>query len=89
MSEPFQIVTEYLNSLIQQNATYLCEQRNSVDDINDARRKYILCQRVKSLAPYFVSKNYDSGPFKLICDNFRLGNILVKEDTLEIIVVID
>ena len=89
MSEPFQTVTEYLESLIQQNATHLREQRNSIDDIDDARRKYILRQRVKSLAPHFVSKNYDSGPFKLICDDFRPGNILVKEDTLEIIAVID
>jgi hypothetical protein len=89
LSEPFQTVTEYFDSLIQQNATHLREQRNSVDDIDDARRKYILRQRVKSLAPHFVSKNYDSGPFKLICDDFRPGNILVKEDTLEIIAVID
>lgn len=39
--------------------------------------------------PHFVSNNYDSGPFKLICDDFRPGNILVKEDTLEIVAVVD
>lgn len=89
LSEPFQTVTEYVDSLVQQNATHLREQRNSIDDVDDARRKYFLRQQVKSLAPHFVSKNYDSGPFKLICDDFRPGNILVKEDTLEIVAVVD
>lgn len=89
LSEPFQTVTEYLDSLVQQNITHLRKQRNSVDDTDDARRKYSLRKRVKSLAPYFVSKNYDSGPFKIICDDFRPGNILVKEDTLEIVAVVD
>ena len=89
LSEPFQTVTEYVDSLVQQNTTHLREQRNSIDDADDARRKYSLRQRVKSLAPHFVSKNYDSGPFKLICDDFRPGNILVKEDTLEIVAVVD
>ncbi len=89
MSEPFRTATEYFDSLVQQNATHLREQRNSVDDADDARCKYLLRQRVKSLAPYFVSENYDHGPFKLICDDFRPGNILVKEDTLEIVAVVD
>jgi hypothetical protein len=79
--EPFQTVTEYGDSLVQQNASHLREQRNSTDDVHDARRKYILRQRIQSLAPHFVSKDYDSGPFKLICDDFGPGNILVKEDT--------
>jgi hypothetical protein len=89
MSDPYRTVTEYIENLTQQNATHLREQRNSIDDIQDARRKYILRQRVKSLAPHFVSPNYDSGPFKLICDDFRPGNILVKEDTLKIAAVVD
>jgi hypothetical protein len=39
--------------------------------------------------PYFISKKYNSGPFKLICDDFRPGNILINEDTLEILAVVD
>lgn len=38
---------------------------------------------------HFVSQKYDSGPFKLICDDFRPGNILVNKDTLEVLAVID
>ncbi|KAH9211485.1 kinase-like domain-containing protein [Leptodontidium sp. 2 PMI_412] len=89
LSEPLQTVTEYVDRLVQQNTTHLHEQRNSIDDVDDARHKYCLRQRVKSIAPHFVSNNYDSGPFKLICDDFRPGNILVKEDTLEIVAVVD
>ncbi|KAI9733758.1 MAG: hypothetical protein M1818_007172 [Claussenomyces sp. TS43310] len=89
LSEPFQTVKEYIDRLVQQNTTHLREQRNYIDNVDDARRKYSLCQRVKSLAPHFVSKNYDSGPLKLICDDFRPRNILVQEDTLEIVAVVD
>lgn len=67
---------------------HLCEQRNSVNDSDDARRKYILGKRDKT-APHFVPKDHDSGPFKLICDVFRPGNILFREDTLEILAVMD
>ncbi|TID12859.1 Protein kinase-like (PK-like) [Venturia nashicola] len=87
--KPFRTVTEYISSLVQQNITHLCDQRNSIDDADDARQKYILRQRVSCIAPSFVSDKHDSGPFKLICDDFRPGNILVKEDTLEILAVID
>ncbi|EPE35702.1 Protein kinase-like (PK-like) [Glarea lozoyensis ATCC 20868] len=89
LSKPFQSVTKYAGSLVQQNITHLREQRNSIDDADDARRKYLLRNRVKSLAPHFVAEKYDSGPFKLICDDFRPGNILVNEETLEIVSVID
>ncbi|KAH8702851.1 kinase-like domain-containing protein [Phaeosphaeriaceae sp. PMI808] len=82
-------VGDHLAEPFRTNITHLREQRNSVDDSDDARRKYILRQRVNSLVPYFVSKKYDSGPFKLICDDFRPGNILINEDTLEIVAVVD
>ncbi|TAQ85057.1 hypothetical protein B7494_g6612 [Chlorociboria aeruginascens] len=72
-----------------ENIMHLRKQRNYIDDIDGARRKYSLHQRVKSLVPYFVSKNYDFGPFKLICDDFRPESLLVKEDTLEIVAVVD
>jgi len=77
-----------VHNLVQQNITHLFEQRNSVDDIYDARRKYILRQRVKNLIPYFVAPEYDSGPFKLLCDDFHPGNILVNND-MEVVAVID
>jgi hypothetical protein len=78
-----------LPNVAQQNITHLREQRNSVDDANDARCKYILRQRLKALTPYFVPKDYDSKSFKLLCDDFRPGNILINKDALKIVAVID
>jgi hypothetical protein len=39
--------------------------------------------------PYFVAKDYDSKSFKLLCNDFRPGNILINKDTLKIVAVID
>jgi hypothetical protein len=40
--------------------------------------------------PRFVSDKHDHGPFKLICDDFRFGNILVNNVTdLKIVAVVD
>jgi hypothetical protein len=42
------------------------------------------------LIPRFVSQEYDKGPFKLICDDFRPGNMLVNNRRdLKIVGVID
>lgn len=78
-----------MRSLVEQNIIHLHEQRNSVDDAADARRKFILRCRMRELVPYFVSADHDTGPFKLFCDDFRFGNILMDEITLEFTGVID
>ncbi|KAG9853863.1 hypothetical protein KCU98_g3725, partial [Aureobasidium melanogenum] len=85
----FETTTEYMQNLVQQNMTHLYEQRNSIDDAADARRKFILRCRMMELVPYFVSANHDSGPFKLFCDDFRFGNVLMDETTLKFTGVID
>jgi hypothetical protein len=42
------------------------------------------------MAPYFISNKHDKGPFKLICDDFRFGNILVNNaEDLQIVAVLD
>ena len=39
---------------------------------------------------YFVSDKHNHSPFKLICDDFRFGNILVNNTTdLKIVAVVD
>jgi len=78
-----------MRNLLQQNITHLHKQRNSIDDAADARRKFILRCRIEALVPYFTSKTHESGPFKLFCDDFRFGNVLIDEDTLEFTGVID
>ncbi|TIA29420.1 hypothetical protein D6C79_09944 [Aureobasidium pullulans] len=86
---PFETTTDYMQHLVQQNITHLHKQRNSIDDAADARRKFILRCRMEALVPYFTSKTHDSGPFKLFCDDFRFGNVLIDEKTLEFTGVID
>ncbi|TIA07989.1 hypothetical protein D6C80_09482 [Aureobasidium pullulans] len=86
---PFETTTDYMRNLVQQNITHLHKQRNSIDDAADARRKFILRCRMEALVPYFTSKTHESGPFKLFCDDFRFGNVLIDEDTLEFTGVID
>ncbi|KAG9562664.1 hypothetical protein KCU77_g3444, partial [Aureobasidium melanogenum] len=85
----FETTTEYMQNLVQQNMIHLYEQRNSIDDAADTRRKFILRCRMMELVPSFVSANHDSGPFKLLCDDFRFGNVLMDETTLKFTGVID
>lgn len=78
-----------MQNLVQQNIIHLFEQRNSIDDAADARRKFVLRCRMMELVPYFVSADLDTGPFKLFCDDFRFGNVLMDETTLRFTGVID
>lgn len=67
---------------------HLCKQRNSVDDVEDARNKFILRHRLKALVPHFVSE-WDLAPFKLFCDDMEPHNIMVDADTLRIVAILD
>lgn len=78
-----------MQNLVQQNMIHLYEQRNSIDDAADARRKFIMRCRMMELVPLFVSAYHDAGPFKLFCDDFRFGNVLMDETTLKFTGVID
>ncbi|KAI5236517.1 hypothetical protein E4T43_08568 [Aureobasidium subglaciale] len=62
---------------------------NSIDDASDARQKFVLRCRIMELIPHFVSRKYNFGPFKLVCDDFRFGNVLVDETSLQVTGVID
>lgn len=75
--------------LVQQNVDHLHLQRNSIDDADDARRKHILRQQATAVFERFVSKEFDSGPFKLVCDDLRPHNVIVDPKTLEIVALID
>lgn len=82
--------TDYFHEVADLDQQHLHEQLNSVDDKDDAKRKYLSCSAFKALVPRFVSQKYDNGPFKLICDDFRPGNILANNrQDLKIVGVID
>ncbi|KAH0268921.1 hypothetical protein KCU91_g9077, partial [Aureobasidium melanogenum] len=85
---PFDNVADYMKHLLQQNMTHLYKQRNSVDDEEDARSKFILRRRLQALVPHLTSE-FDSGPFTLFCDDVHPRNILVDENTYKITAIID
>ena len=69
---------------------HLCQQPNSVDDGEDARHKYQRIHGLGALTSSFVDQRYNNGPFKLFCDDFQFGNILVNNaQDLKIVAVLD
>ncbi|KAH0371531.1 hypothetical protein KCU65_g1677, partial [Aureobasidium melanogenum] len=85
---PFENATDYMEHLLQQSTKHLYDQRNSVEDAEDARREFIVRRRTQALLPYFKSR-YDTSPFKLYCDDMHPRNILVDSSTYQITAVID
>lgn len=84
---PFETTTDYLKYLIEQNIRHLHQQRNSIDNAEDARSKLILRRRLRNLVQYLVSDN--DGPFKLFCDDLRPGNIIIDPHTRRIVALTD
>lgn len=65
-------------------------QPNSIDNEEDARLKYIYNNIFRAIIPKFTADEYEYGPFKLICDDLRYGNILVNnKEELKIVAVLD
>lgn len=68
----------------------LHKQPSSVDDANDAQSKYKFRHQFNSIIPNFVADEYDRTSFRLVCDDFRYGNMIVNNaKELKIIAVID
>lgn len=57
-------------------------QRNSVDvdDIEYGRESYVARHLFRNSVPTFLDYKHNEGPFKLVCDDFRPGNILVDHN---------
>ncbi len=90
VSRTFSSTTEYFHHVAEQDLRHLREQPNSIDNIDDARSKYTHCGIFKAITSHFVSKKHDRGPFKLVCDDMRFGNILVNNaKDLKIVAVVD
>ncbi|KAL4807438.1 hypothetical protein BDV18DRAFT_167968 [Aspergillus unguis] len=88
--KPFSTTTSYFQAVADQDMQHLLGQPNSVDDMEDARRKYLHNKIFAAIVPRFVDSKHDNGPFKLYCDDFRFGNILVNNaQDLKIVAVLD
>ncbi|KFY46464.1 hypothetical protein V495_02450 [Pseudogymnoascus sp. VKM F-4514 (FW-929)] len=89
-SRTFSSATEYFHHVADQGLRHLVKQPNSIDNVDDARSKYTYCSILKAIISHFVSSEHDRGPFKLICDDMRFGNMLVNNaKDLKIVAVLD
>ncbi|KAF2768909.1 phosphotransferase enzyme family protein-like protein [Teratosphaeria nubilosa] len=83
----FESASEYFQSLIAQQRTHLCTQRNLCSSPTNAHDRYISHHLFAQLIDKHCT--HDRGPFKLFCDDFRPQNILVDPTTLRIKAVLD
>ncbi|CAG8917487.1 unnamed protein product [Penicillium salamii] len=89
-SQCFSTTMEYFQYIINQDWKQLRHQPNSVIGELDGISKYTSLKIFESLIPQFVNMEYESGPFKLICDDFGPANMIVKSDKdLTIVGVVD
>ncbi|TQB75773.1 hypothetical protein MPDQ_001737 [Monascus purpureus] len=66
---------EYIN---KQDWQQLLLQPNSIAGPRSARSRYAALNILKSLIPELTNTPYDRGPFKLICDDFGMANVIVR-----------
>ncbi|KAF2462601.1 uncharacterized protein BDR25DRAFT_338215 [Lindgomyces ingoldianus] len=89
-STTFPSARGYFDYVAKQDMEQLCEQPSSVDSADDARAKYSFRHQVKAIIPRFLADEYNRTGFRLICDDFRYGNMIVNNAReLKIIAVID
>ncbi|EPS33792.1 hypothetical protein PDE_08754 [Penicillium oxalicum 114-2] len=73
--------SSYIEALGQLNIQHLLHQRNdAIKSADDCRRKFVARQLFLKLAreKKLSLSSHESGPFKLWCDDFRPGNILLN-----------
>lgn len=89
----FTSTSSYFEVLSEIHIAHLTHQRNDViESADDCRRKFVgrhlfrKLARERKLTKRWVA--FDKGPFKIWCDDFRPGNILINND-LKIKSVVD
>ncbi|KAK4242782.1 hypothetical protein C8A03DRAFT_39941 [Achaetomium macrosporum] len=83
LSKTFKTSSEYYRALADMHLQQLSFQRNqAIESADDCRKKYIARQLFRRLAAEgrLANPEFDHGPFKLWCDDFRPANVLVKKD---------
>ncbi|KAF2153102.1 hypothetical protein K461DRAFT_277903 [Myriangium duriaei CBS 260.36] len=80
----------YFRYVLDQNWTQLMDQKNAVNDPEDARLKYIALKQMDAALKEFSGPYDDADQFRLYCDDFCPLNMIVKSATdLTIVSVID
>ncbi|KAE8148026.1 hypothetical protein BDV25DRAFT_142161 [Aspergillus avenaceus] len=89
-NEDFSTAREYFQYVNRQDWNQLLFQPNSIAGPRTAKSRYASLKVLKSLIPELTNTTYDRGPFKLICDDFGLANVIVRSgDDLTITGVVD
>ncbi|KAI9837335.1 MAG: hypothetical protein M1819_000409 [Sarea resinae] len=89
-TQAFATATEYFQYVAQQDWEQLLQQANSIGGEYSGRSKYAAFQVLSSVIPDYIDPRFDHGPFKLICDDLGLANMLVRSrDDLTIVGVVD
>ena len=89
-TQGFATTIEYFEYVLQQDLLQLQRQPNSICGPFTAKSEFITLRVLQALLPRLINKDYEHGPFKLICDDFGLANLLVRsEDDLTVVGVID
>ncbi len=78
-SKPYTSTSQYFLEIAEQKLIHLLQQRNSIDNREDAIKKLKRRRLFTSITPQFVSKELNYGPFTLVCEDFRPGNMLVRD----------
>ena len=78
--QTFESTTSYFDYLAELHFRRLQFQPNSIYDEDDGYSKYIARWYMRSLAPQFVSAEFDHGPFILMHGDLTQQNILVDDD---------
>lgn len=76
---PFESTGDFFNHIGQQNLDHLLKQRNSIDDADDARLKFISRRLVQVTTSKYISKEHDD-LFALFCDDFRPSNFILDDE---------
>ncbi|KAJ5654182.1 hypothetical protein N7490_001185 [Penicillium lividum] len=86
----FETASSYFEALAELHIEHLINQRNdAIHSADDCRRKFVARYLFRRLARghTLTKKSSDKGPFKLWCDDFRPGNVLMNN--LKIAGVVD
>jgi hypothetical protein len=82
-SKTFATSSEFYSALPDMHLQQLSFQRNlACSSADDCRKKYIARQLFRKLAAEgrLADSEFDRGPFRLWCEDFRPGNVLIHED---------
>ncbi|CAG8359274.1 unnamed protein product [Penicillium salamii] len=80
----FDTASSYLEHLARLHISHLVNQRNdAIDSANDCRRKFVARKLFPKLAQdhrlFANSSQFEHGPFKLWCDDYRPANVLLDK----------